>query len=136
MQAQAGRVCNGSEAIFSPPDELHPTLGGASVAQLSDIFAPKPERLRQMLLELRKQHHWSQGFAVGVLGVSLSALVKWEAGTRNPNGAAAKLIFLLHSLLVEGWKSQKCVGSRLLGNSSVQGQLGFFTSGALDGFKA
>lgn len=67
----------------------------------SDIFAPEPARLRQMLLELRKKHRWSQRFTAAVLGVSLSALIKWEAGKRNPNGAAAKLIFLLHSLIVE-----------------------------------
>jgi transcriptional regulator with XRE-family HTH domain len=87
--------------LYSPPDELHPPVGGAFIEEWSDLFAPGPGDLRRMLSELRAKLGWSLGFTAGVLGVGVSTLTKWESATRNPNGGVAKLIFLLHSLLVD-----------------------------------
>jgi transcriptional regulator with XRE-family HTH domain len=39
-----------------------------------------------------------------VLGVSISALSKWETGERTPNGAAAKLIFVLYHVFLKTGK--------------------------------
>ena len=55
-----------------------------------------------MLLEMRTRLRWSQEFAASVLGVPLATLRKWEDGTRNPSGAARKLIWLLHDSLLDG----------------------------------
>lgn len=97
---------DGTEWVVSPPDEVHPSFGGQAAANLSAaIFAPSPEQIRDMLIALRHHQRWSQAFAAAVLGVSESAVVKWELGKREPNGAAAKLIFLLHSQIIE--KSDK-----------------------------
>src|SRR5262245_42085026 len=96
------KVCNqrdGREWIVSFPDEVHATLTGEAITATSGIlFAPKPQEIRRMLRALRREQRWSQAFAASVLGVTESAVVKWEAGKRDPNGAAAKLIFLLYSL--------------------------------------
>lgn len=85
---------DGTEWVVSPPAEVHPTLSGDLIIPLAKtLYAPTPEEIRGMLLELRRHQKWSQGFAAAVLGVTEGAIVKWESGARKPNGAAAKLIF-------------------------------------------
>jgi DNA-binding transcriptional regulator YiaG len=84
------------EIAISLPNELHLALAGATMNSVGKIFEPEPEKIREMLPALRKQHRWPQGFAASVLGVSTSAVAKWEIGARTPNGAAKKLIFLLY----------------------------------------
>jgi hypothetical protein len=91
-----------SDWFVSPPDEVHPEWGGEMVGKISELlYAPSAEEIRSMLIALRQQQRWSQAFAAAVLGVTEGAVVKWEAGNRKPNGAAAKLIFFLHSQIVE-----------------------------------
>jgi transcriptional regulator with XRE-family HTH domain len=89
---------------ISLPCELHAALAGATMISVGKVFEPGPEEIKQMLLDLRKEHRWSQGFAASVLGVSVSALSKWEVGLRVPNGAAAKLIFLLYHIFMKTGK--------------------------------
>jgi transcriptional regulator with XRE-family HTH domain len=101
MMVRTDRKNNRSDWVISPPDEVHLTLGGVTMEGLCRCFRPEPKALRQMLLDLRGVHRWSQGFAASVLGVSVSTIVKWESGVRNPTGSAAKLIFLLYSQHVE-----------------------------------
>src|SRR5207249_11879606 len=108
MQARSNRRNDKTDWVISPPDEIHPTFGGAGLIGLARAFAPRPEEIRRMLLALREQHRWSQGFAASMLGVSMSALVKWEAGTREPRGCAAKMIFLLYGLLIDKEKVKNC----------------------------
>ena len=68
---------------------------------LGKVLSPKPAEIREMLLAIRKHLAWSQFFTAAVLGVTKSAIVKWESGEREARGAAAKLIFLLYSQVVE-----------------------------------
>jgi transcriptional regulator with XRE-family HTH domain len=93
---------DGTEWIVSPPDEVHPPISGEEAGNLSALlYAPSSVEIREMLLALRLRQRWSQAFTAAVLGVTEGAVVKWESGKRKPNGAAAKLIFLLHSQIVE-----------------------------------
>jgi DNA-binding transcriptional regulator YiaG len=85
----------------SLPGEDRPLVSGESARLLAKAFAPKPGEVRQMLIKLRKRYGWSQADAARALGVTTSAVVKWEGGDREANGAAAKLIFLLHTLLID-----------------------------------
>ena len=89
--------------VVSQPDLLHPAgdFGGELVRVLASFNAPKPTEFKVMLLELREQFRWPQSFAAASLNVSTSAITKWEAGTRQPTGAAAKLIWLYHTLLIK-----------------------------------
>jgi hypothetical protein len=87
--------------VVSPPDEFHPYWVGNGWFQVAKFYAPKPAEVRSMLLALRKKFRWPKTFAAQVFGVTTSALEKWEVGDRDPNGAAAKLIFLLYSQLVD-----------------------------------
>lgn len=93
---------------MSPPDEIHPSIGVEGMLRLSDCFAPEPKKVRRMLLALRRHHRWSQRFAAAVFGVPITTMTKWESGKRNPSGAAAKFIFLLHALLVEKTTVKNC----------------------------
>jgi DNA-binding transcriptional regulator YiaG len=102
--ARSFRKWSDPEIAISPPGELHAALAGVTMVALAKFLAPEPEEIQRMLLELRKEHRWSQGFAASVLGVSVSALSKWETGLRTPNGAAAKLIFLLYHVLMKTGK--------------------------------
>jgi DNA-binding transcriptional regulator YiaG len=103
MQARTDRKSDGTDFVMSPPGEIHLVFawGGQATASMSSALTPKDEVIREMLLSLRRQHRWSQGFAAAVLGVSVSTLVKWESGKRNPNGSARKLVFLLYGQLVD-----------------------------------
>ena len=87
--------------LVSLPDELHPNLGPKCLEGFADALAPDTEAIRHMLIELRTKLKWPRYFAAVVLGVPASTLAKWENGTRNPSGAAKKLIFLLHALVVD-----------------------------------
>ena len=108
MTVRTDRRADGTDWVISPPDEVHPNLGGEGVIGLAAVFAPKTTEIRHMLLRLRRRHRWSQGFAAAVLGASRSTLVKWESGERNPCGPAAKLIFLLYHRLIEKDKVRNC----------------------------
>jgi DNA-binding transcriptional regulator YiaG len=87
--------------LVSLPDELHPNLGPKCLDSFVGALAPDIEAIRQMLIELRMKMKWPRHFAAVVLGVPASTLAKWETGKRNPSGAAKKLIFLLHALVVD-----------------------------------
>src|SRR4051794_26136812 len=93
---------DGKEWIVSPPDEVHPPLSGEIIGKFGEfLYAPSPKEIRDMLIALSRRQKWWQSLRGAVLGVTESAVVKWEAGKRKPNGAAAKLIFLLHSQIIE-----------------------------------
>lgn len=47
------------------------------------------------IAKLREERGISQQSFAKLLGVSLSTLTKWENGTRNPSGAAAKLLEII-----------------------------------------
>lgn len=104
MKARKLRKRSDPEIAISPPGELHAALAGATMIAVAKLFEPEPHEIKRMLLVLRKEHRWSQGFAASVLGVSVSTLSKWETGLRTPNGAAAKLIFLLYHVFMKTGK--------------------------------
>ena len=54
-----------------------------------------------MLLQLRTAREWPRAHLAAVLGVPEATLRKWEDGGRRPSGAAKKLIWLLHTILVK-----------------------------------
>ena len=54
---------------------------------------------RETLLKLRRKHSLSRGHLAALLGVSLGTLRRWEEGTRNPSGAARRLIWLVNGML-------------------------------------
>jgi DNA-binding transcriptional regulator YiaG len=89
------------DLVYSPPGQFHADVGGKCMVSLSDFFAPEPREIQRMLRVLRQYHRWSQPFAAAVFGVSASTLSKWEIGARHPNGAAAKLVFLLYDVLLK-----------------------------------
>jgi DNA-binding transcriptional regulator YiaG len=80
-------------------DQIVAAFSGEFLLTLAKLFAAEPEEIRRMLLDLRRRRGWSQGVAAAMLGVSRSALVKWEGGARKPCGSAARLICVLHASL-------------------------------------
>lgn len=110
MEARSDRENNVRDWVISTPNTIHAAheLGGPGMLALTGLLAPKPKQVRRMLLELRRHHRWSQGFAASVLGVGKSSVTKWETKWRNPCGSAAKLIFLLHYLLIKKKKNVNC----------------------------
>jgi len=90
-----------TDVVISPPDEFHPLLGGDDALMVANTFRPEPAELRRMLRSLRKRLGLAQSLTAALLGVTKSAVVKWESGERTPTGAAAKMIFLLYSRLLD-----------------------------------
>lgn len=53
----------------------------------ASIFRPINTRALALTIQVRRQRRgWSQGFLASELGVSQSAVARWEAGTRTPRG--------------------------------------------------
>jgi len=94
-----------SDWVLSPGEKHPQAFFGEGGLGLMHLYAPTNLELRRMLLALRRKLGWSQSAAAGVMGVTKSAIVKWESGKRKPTGASAKMIFFLHSQLVN--KSNK-----------------------------
>lgn len=121
MEARSDRKNGNTDWVISPPDEIHPLLTGEGALDVAELFAPKPAEVRRMLLALRKRLRWSQPFAAMVLGVTPSAIAKWESCDRQANGAAAKLIFLLYSELIEPGKIRNVWDLALWGGIPCRG---------------
>jgi hypothetical protein len=86
--------------VVSLPDEFHPFFGQTGNLLFAEAFAPTDREIRRMLIALRRRLGWSRGFAAAEIGVTESAIEKWEKGRRRPRGASRKLIWFLHSQFV------------------------------------
>ncbi|MBI2925543.1 MAG: helix-turn-helix domain-containing protein [Verrucomicrobia bacterium] len=81
--------------------ELFFTTPGCLQARFTRLFAPKPERCRAMLEEIRKELGLSTDALAALLGVPSITLRRWENGQRNFCAAAKRLLWLLHCQLFE-----------------------------------
>lgn len=79
------------------------TLSGESGLRLAKLLAPTLEDTAVMLRMLRQRMKLSQAALGAVLGVPKHTLRRWEQGTRNPSGAARRLIWVM-------WRSQLELG--------------------------
>ncbi|MFK0378282.1 helix-turn-helix domain-containing protein [Pandoraea sp. NPDC090278] len=61
-----------------------------------------PKYTKTTIIKIRKSVHVSQGVLAAYLNTSASTVQKWEAGTKKPSGAAAKLLQVIekHGLAV------------------------------------
>ena|SRR5436309_3198615 len=81
--------------------EVFISCPGEHALLMARLFGPGPDELRRMLRELRTRWSWPQALLAAVLGVPKPTLRRWEDGTRNPCGAAKKLIWLMHATCVK-----------------------------------
>lgn len=75
-------------------------LPGALYESLERGFAPSAPEVRKVLLQLRGDLRWPRSMLAAFLGVSRDVVRRWETGERNPSGAARRLIWLLHLLVI------------------------------------
>ena len=88
--------------LLTDGTRLYVNLCGESLYGMSKLLGPRIEEIRKMLIQLRHDNRWSEAYMAAVLGVPKITLRKWESGERRPSGAARKLIWLLHGLLMDG----------------------------------
>lgn len=74
------------------------SLPGDTYEMLERGFAPSAAKSRRLLVELRQKLNWSRPQLSAFMGVSLQVVRSWECGTRQPTGAARRLVWLLHLL--------------------------------------
>src|SRR5262245_934352 len=90
---------NATDELTNRALQTEISVSGKCARAIGKVFSPGPQEASLMLRELRQRYGWSQSQAAMVLGVSKSALSKWECGFRKPGGVAKKLIFFLHAHL-------------------------------------
>ena len=96
------------DRLVSANLEIHPNLSATSLLTLTNrLYGPERKEIRRLLLAMRRELRWSQGFLAAVLGVPLITYRRWEKGTRNPSGAARKFIWFLHDSLLCGSKKAR-----------------------------
>ena len=100
-------------------DGIVPIVGypGDCYERLARGFAPSPEEVRLMLLQLRSNLHWPRSTLAAFLGVSRDVVRRWETGERRPSGAARRLIWLLDLLAREPKKFKSGLDLILWGKS-------------------
>jgi DNA-binding transcriptional regulator YiaG len=64
--------------------------------KFANLYAPSPGVTRAMIRALREKKKWSQSTLAAILGVPRGTVRRWEDGTRNPCGAARKLIWIMY----------------------------------------
>ena len=57
--------------------------------------------IREVLISLRYNLHWSRHDMATLLGVSQNVVKAWETGARQPSGAAQRLILLMDGMVHE-----------------------------------
>lgn len=92
-------------AIHEIAKEMH-AAGGISkrtMREYDELCVPAvPKYTKTAIIKIRKSVHVSQGVLAAYLNTSASTVQKWEAGTKKPSGAAAKLLQVIekHGLAV------------------------------------
>jgi len=87
-------------ALISEEGEIFLSCSGEFAVSVANAFVPSPDEIRRMLWELRERWAWPQALLAGVLGVPTATLRRWEDASRNPCGAARRLIWLIHGTCV------------------------------------
>lgn len=90
-------------------DTVFACLPGENYEMVERSLAPSGAAVRQMLLTLRKYLRWSRPMLAAYMGVSRDVVRRWEDGSRNPNGAARRLIWLLYHLAFHPKKLKSAV---------------------------
>ncbi|WP_150680310.1 helix-turn-helix domain-containing protein [Pandoraea pneumonica] len=82
-------------AIHEIASDMH-AAGGISKRTMREYdelcIPPVPEYTKTAIIKIRKSVRVSQGVLAAYLNTSPSTVQKWEAGTKKPSGAAAKLL--------------------------------------------
>ncbi|BET13237.1 transcriptional regulator [Pandoraea sputorum] len=92
-------------AIHEIAKDMH-AAGGISkrtMREYDELCVPAvPKYTKTAIVKIRKSVHVSQGVLAAYLNTSASTVQKWEAGTKKPSGAAAKLLQVIekHGLAV------------------------------------
>lgn len=86
---------------FTTEGEPFMALSGELAAAVAKGLAPGTDKCRGMLLDIRRESGWPRAMLAAALGVSKDTLRRWEDGSRSPNAAAKKLIWMVHALYFE-----------------------------------
>ena len=82
---------------FDEEKGLVGNVSGAFGEALAAVLAPDNGEFRQMLGELREELQLPVAGLAAVLGVPRITLRRWLNGSRQPCGAARRLVWLLHT---------------------------------------
>jgi DNA-binding transcriptional regulator YiaG len=83
------------------PKGMDVLFSGSAYKALERRFAPSPKEIQDLLINLRLKLRWSRPRMAALLGASEHAVRAWETGSRQPSGAARRLIWLLDLMLRE-----------------------------------
>ncbi|WP_246182049.1 helix-turn-helix domain-containing protein [Pandoraea capi] len=92
-------------AIHEIAKDMH-AAGGITkrtMREYEELCVPAvPKHTKTAIIRIRQSAHVSQGVLAAYLNTSPSTVQKWEAGTKKPSGAAAKLLQIIekHGLAV------------------------------------
>lgn len=104
--ARIPRVPFRKEVYLSIGGGVLVTQSGEMGLKLANWYAPSSTATSGMLHLLRRKQKWSQATLAAILGVPKHTLRRWEEGTRNPSGAARRLIWMIwRSLTGQGLPS-------------------------------
>jgi DNA-binding transcriptional regulator YiaG len=92
------RIPYRKQVYISQDGEAYLTASGDLSLGYARIYAPSSEKIREMLLRLRRDQGWSRATLAAVLGVPKHTLRRWEDRSRSPCGSSKKLIWLVHML--------------------------------------
>jgi len=85
------------------------SLPGETYESLERVLAPSGPEVRAMLINLRTKLTWSRPMLAAYMGISKDVVRRWEDGSRNPNGAARRLIWMLYQLAFHPQKLKSAV---------------------------
>jgi DNA-binding transcriptional regulator YiaG len=85
------------------------SLPGENYELLERALAPSGAEVRAMLIHMRSKLLWSRPMLAAYMGISRDVVRRWEDGSRNPNGAARRLIWMLYQLAFHPTKLKSAV---------------------------
>jgi len=97
-------------------------LPGDTYEMLERALAPTTAEVRAMLINMRTKLMWSRPMLAAYMGISKDVVRRWEDGSRNPNGAARRLIWMLYQLAFHPQKLKSAVDVILWGRSEEMRQ--------------
>ena len=93
--AKTPRIPFRREVYLTEDGDVLITQSGEMGLKWASFYAPSAGVTRAMIRALRAKQKWSQATLAAVLGVPKHTLRRWEDGSRNPCGAARKLIWMM-----------------------------------------
>jgi DNA-binding transcriptional regulator YiaG len=85
------------------------SLPGENYELMERALAPSGAEVRAMLINMRSKLLWSRPMLAAYMGVSRDVVRRWEDGSRNPNGAARRLVWMLYQLAFHPTKLKSAV---------------------------